>query len=64
MLEDEGDSQVGDIAERIEKDANYTNQYRLRLIGQGVIGSRGRGKVGFEMPMLRDYLLRNYKALQ
>ena len=61
MVEDEDDSQVSNIAERIGRDTNYTNQYRLRLIEQGVIASRGRGKVGFEMPMLKDYLLRNHR---
>jgi len=60
MLLDEGVSQLSTIAERLDRDINTVSQYRLRLIEQGVIGSRGRGKVGFEMPMLKDYLLRNY----
>jgi hypothetical protein len=32
-------------------------QYRRRLIEAGVIGARGRGVVGFDLPFFRDYLL-------
>jgi hypothetical protein len=60
MTQDTGDSQVKDIADRLGRDANYTNQYRLRLIEQGIIRSNGRGRVTFEMPMLKSYLTRNY----
>ena len=35
---------------------NYAAQYRRRLIERGVIGPRGRGKVAFELPGMRDFL--------
>lgn len=56
MLEDESESLVADIAQRMGIDANNATQVRRRLIERGVIGSRGRGRVGFDMPMLRGYL--------
>ena len=60
MLEDENESQIADIAKRLEVSSSHAGQYRLRLIEQGIIGGRGRGKVGFDLPMLKDYLRRTY----
>jgi hypothetical protein len=34
----------------------YAGTYRARLIEQGIIGSRGHGKVAFDLPMFREYL--------
>lgn len=59
MLEDNNESVLGDIALRMNVDGNNASQIRKRLIERGIIGARGRGKVGFDMPMLRDYLARN-----
>jgi Mn-dependent DtxR family transcriptional regulator len=56
MSVDDGESRLSDVKDRMGVSTNYANQYRIRLIEQGVIGSRGRGKLGFEIPMLRDYL--------
>jgi len=56
MLPDKTVSSISEIAARLGESANFAGQYRLRLIAQGVIGSRGRGKVGFEIPLFRDYL--------
>lgn len=56
MLNDEGPSRVADIAQRMGATGNYAAQYRRRLIERGVIGTRGRGKVAFELPGMRDYL--------
>lgn len=56
MLEDEKVSQCSDIAKRMGKTDSYASQYRSRLIERGIIGARGRGRVGFELPMLREYL--------
>ena len=58
MLPDEGKpSLISDIAERMKKQASYARVYRARLIEQGVIAEAGRGKVVFDMPMLRAYLM-------
>ncbi len=56
MLEDEGDSRVSDISQRLGWSAAQVGQYRRRLIDAGVIGERARGVVGFDMPYFREYL--------
>lgn len=56
MLPDAGDSAMADIALRMGVSGNYAAQYRIRLLEQGVIGERGRGFVGFELPVLKEYL--------
>lgn len=56
MLPDKGISHVADIAQRMGVSSNYASQYRSRLIDQGIIGERGRGKVAFDMPFFREYV--------
>ncbi|MBO0844593.1 MAG: ATP-binding protein [Nocardioides sp.] len=56
MAQDDGPSRMGDIARRLEVDAAYAGQYRLRLIAAEVIEPRGYGRVDFTLPGLRDYL--------
>lgn len=56
MLEDGEKSAIGDIAGRMGKTTAYATQYKRRLMEQGVIGERGRGYVGFELPLMRDYV--------
>lgn len=56
MAQDEGPSKMNDIAGRLQVDANYASQYRLRLIAAELIETTGHGRVDFTMPYLRDYL--------
>jgi hypothetical protein len=56
MTFDEHDSSISDIAQRLGVSMTYAGQYRLRLIGQGLIGARRRGMIGFELPMFKEYL--------
>lgn len=56
MATDDGPSVMGDIAARMNVDANYASQYRLRLIAAGMIAPAGYGKVDFALPGLRDWL--------
>ncbi|MEG1493517.1 MAG: ATP-binding protein [Gordonibacter sp.] len=56
MVEDEGASRLADIAQRMGVSGNYAAQYRRRLIENGVIGPRGRGKIDFELPGMRNYV--------
>ena len=56
MLDDKEYSKMSDIASRLEVSAKYAGMYRKRLIEQGIIGSRGHGKVAFDLPMFREYL--------
>ena len=46
---------MADIASRLQADANYASQYRLRLIAADMIHSAGHGSVDFTLPYLRDY---------
>jgi hypothetical protein len=56
MLEDNEFSKVSDIAKRMNVTPKYAGMYRARLIEQGIIGSRGYGKVAFDLPMFREYV--------
>ena len=56
MAKDDGPSRMKDIRERLEIDANFASQYRLRLIASELIESTGHGYVDFALPYLRDYL--------
>jgi len=58
MLEDDTYSSISDIASRMNVSPKYAGEYRRRLIEQGIIGEAGRGKVAFEIPMIREYLER------
>lgn len=53
---DEGTSSIADVAQRMGVSSNYASQYRSRLIEQGVIETRGHGKVAFDMPFFREYV--------
>lgn len=56
MAKDNGPSRMKDIQQRLEIDANFASQYRLRLIASELIESTGHGYVDFALPYLRDYL--------
>ena len=57
MLPDGGGvSFISNVAERMGVSSNYASKYRARLIEQGVIGGRGRGRISFDMPFFREYV--------
>lgn len=56
MLADKSNSRVKDVAARMGVASNYASQYKKRLLESGVIGERGRGVVGFDIPGFREYL--------
>lgn len=60
MLEDQDVSLVADIAQRMEVASNYASQYRARLVEQGIIGTRGRGKIAFDMLHFKEFLLSKF----
>jgi hypothetical protein len=51
------ESETAEIAKLMGKTVNYASQYRKRLLEQGVIGERMFGKIDFDIPMLREYIL-------
>ncbi len=56
MLEDEGPSNVGDIARRMGIDPRNQSTYRERLIDDDLIRPAGRGFVEFALPYLAEAL--------
>jgi hypothetical protein len=60
MRGDTVESKMSDIIKKLGVSSAMAGQYRLRLIKQGVIEGYGRGIVRFALPMLKDYLIRNY----
>lgn len=60
MLEDQDVSLVADIAQRMGVASNYASQYRARLVEQGIIGTRGRGKIAFDMLHFKEFLLSKF----
>ena len=56
LLDGGGVSSISNVAERMGVSSNYASKYRARLIEQGVIGGRGRGRIGFDMPFFREYV--------
>lgn len=56
MVVDDGSSRMADIAERMNRTADYAQKYRRRLIDAGVIEAAGHGMVRFAVPYLRGYL--------
>ena len=56
MLEDDGPSELADIASRLGKKSNYASQYKRRLQEQGIVGDVGQGRIRIELPMFKDYL--------
>ncbi len=56
MLEDGGEGRLADIASRLGEGSNYASTYKRRLVEQGIIGDRGRGNMGFDLPWFEDYL--------
>jgi len=62
MLPDPDDSAMGDITARMGVTSGYASQYRLRLLEQGIIGERGRGRVGFDIPGFKAYLAEQEEA--
>jgi hypothetical protein len=56
MAQDQVDSSVPGVAERLKRSNSYATQYKNRLLEQGLIGLRGAGRVGFELPVMREFL--------
>ena len=56
MARDADTSAIGDIAKRPGRSANHAQHYRRRLIGAGMIGAAGRGRVRFAHHATREWL--------
>ena len=60
MAQDEGSSEFGDIAKRMNVSAGYASKYRERLINAGVIYSSAYGELAFALPHMREYIGKEY----
>lgn len=56
MLQDERESSIADVADRLGKSQSHARTYKARLLEQGVIAETRRGHVAFELPYFREYL--------
>ena len=65
MAED-GDrtSETAEVAARLNGSITSVSPLRARLIKEGVVESSGRGRIGFAIPYLADYLMRNREELE
>ena len=65
MAED-GDrtSETAEVAARLNGSITSVSPLRARLIKEGVVESSGRGRIGFAIPYLTDYLMRNREELE
>jgi len=57
MAEDDGQSDFGAVKERLGVSAGYASKYRERLLVAGMIKAAAHGKLAFNPPHMRDYLL-------
>lgn len=56
MLSDNRESRLSDISDRMGVKSNYSTKYKARLLERGIIGDRGNGCLGFDLPGFREYL--------
>jgi hypothetical protein len=56
MSQDGNTSTIASVQDRMGVTPSYAQQYRQRLIEQGIISSKRRGELEFNMPFMSDYL--------
>lgn len=61
MVSDEKESSMADISERMKVGKDYAQQYKRRLIDNGIIEQHRRGKVRIIIPYLREYMISELK---
>jgi len=59
-LEDKGESRMADIVSRMGVSRSQASHYKRRLINQGILSEAGRGKIIYNMPMLKELLIKKY----
>ena len=56
MAEDENESEISEIAERLGCTSSFAQTYKRRLLQAGLIEQHRRGKVRFAVPYLAEYI--------
>lgn len=57
MLEDDGVTLQADVQRRLGKKSGHVSKYKKRLLLQGIIRERTKGRLEFCLPGLREYLM-------
>jgi len=60
MAQDEGASEFGEIAKRMDVSTGYASKYRERLIGADVIYSSAYGELSYTLPYMKEYVEKEY----
>lgn len=60
MAQDDGESQLADIADRLDVTTSYAGVYRQRLLRAGMILPAGRGRITLAHHAARDWLREQY----
>ena len=60
MAQDEGHTEFKEIAGRMGVSAGYASKYRERLIHAGVIYSSSYGELAFTLPLMKEYINKEY----
>jgi len=63
MAQDEGSSEFGEIAKRMNVSTGYASKYRERLINAGVIYSSAYGELAFALPFMKEYVEKEFIEL-
>ena len=63
MAQDEGSSEFGEIARRMNVSAGYASKYRERLINAGVIYRSAYGELAFTFPFMKEYVEKEFIEL-
>ena len=58
MLQDDGPTLQADLANRLKRKSGHVSKYKKRLLQQGVIEERVKGRLEFCLPGFREYLMR------
>lgn len=56
MAQDDGESRLASVADRLGVDAGYAGVYRQRLIRAGMIGATGRGRIDLAHHAAREWI--------
>lgn len=57
------DNSISSIIKQMKKSKQYVNSYRIKLVKYDLIKPLIRGKVGFTLPMFREFILERYNEL-
>lgn len=60
MAQDEGESKISDVAERLGKTVQDVSVYRRRLLKAEIIAATGHGKLSFVLPYMHEFIAQEF----